>query len=99
MIRVLISMLMLSVFMPAAWADSEDHERAHKLMREHQVLPLSDIMASVAHAYPGKVLDVELEEEHGKIVYEMKILGADGVLREIDVDARNARIIKSKVEH
>ncbi|ATX79426.1 Peptidase propeptide and YPEB domain-containing protein [Mariprofundus aestuarium] len=99
--RLLIVLLLLSLtaISPVAWGDEEDHERAHRLMHEHQVLPLSRIAEIIATPYPGKILDLELEEEdNGLIVYEIKILGEDSGVRKIKVDARTGSVLESEVD-
>ncbi|ATX82185.1 Peptidase propeptide and YPEB domain-containing protein [Mariprofundus ferrinatatus] len=99
--RLLLILLMLSLplLSPAAWGDEKDHERAHRLMHEHQVLPLSRIVEMISGPYPGKILDVELEEEDNEaIVYEMKILGKDRGVRKIKVDARTGNILESEID-
>lgn len=40
--------------------------------------------------YPGQLLEVELDD--GK--YEIEILGANGVVMELDYDATSGRLIK-----
>jgi uncharacterized membrane protein YkoI len=41
----------------------------------------------------GEVLKVELEREDGRFVYEVKILSADGRVREVELDSRDGSII------
>jgi uncharacterized membrane protein YkoI len=42
------------------------------------------------------VLEVELEREGARWVYELKLLQRDGTLLRLDVDARTADILKKK---
>jgi uncharacterized membrane protein YkoI len=42
---------------------------------------------------PGKVIEAELEKKHGKGVWEVEIVGADGKVTEIHVDADTGAVI------
>jgi uncharacterized membrane protein YkoI len=53
----------------------------------------------VASRYPGsRVLEVELEEEHGRYSYEMEVLTAQGVVRELELDARTGELLQDELE-
>jgi len=39
------------------------------------------------------LLEVELEEEKGRVIYEMELLGEDRVVRTLKVNARNGKIL------
>lgn len=46
---------------------------------------------------PGRsLLEAELEEEHGAYVYEVELLTTGGVVRELELDARDGRILKDE---
>jgi uncharacterized membrane protein YkoI len=42
----------------------------------------------------GKAVEAELEKEHGKTVYEVKIIDESGTTREIYVDAQSGNVVK-----
>ena len=42
----------------------------------------------------GKAVHAELEKEHGKTVYEIKIIDETGTTREIYVDAHSGDVVK-----
>lgn len=48
--------------------------------------------------FPGKVLEAELENEHGQAVYEIEIASTTGVVTEIKVDAQSGELLDSEVE-
>ncbi len=80
---------------PHALADS-DHDRARAALLAGEVLPLPAILERVAQAHPGEVLKVELERDHGRWVYELKILQSGGVLLKLEVDAKDATVIRRR---
>jgi uncharacterized membrane protein YkoI len=89
-------MILLAVLSagPMAWAG--DHERARALLEQGEILSLSEIMKQASSQVPGKVLEVELEEEDGLIVYEIEFLSEQGVIMEMIIDARTGRLISVK---
>ena len=74
-------------------ARAGDHERARALLEEGKIMSLSEIMKQTSTTIPGKILEVELEEKGGLIVYEVEFLGEKGVVMEMLIDARDGRII------
>lgn len=95
-----LALLALVLLIPpgaALRADPEfhdgDHDRAHRAVMEGQIRPLTDLLPQVAPALGGRILDVELETEHGRMVYEFTVVSPDGRVREVMVDAATARII------
>jgi uncharacterized membrane protein YkoI len=65
-----------------------DHDRARRAVQAGEVLPLQEVLNRLARRQPGQVLEVELEREAGRWVYEIKLLQPDGRLRKLQVDAR-----------
>jgi uncharacterized membrane protein YkoI len=84
----------------AAHAGEEDHERARKALEAGEVLPLKTILEGVERVYPGQVMDVELEREHGsrgeRWIYKVKVLRTGGALVKLKVDARDGTVVGSK---
>jgi len=75
-----------------------DHERARKALEEGQALPLTEILERVRHKLDGEVIGVEFDRRRNRYVYEFKVIGADGRLREIRVDALSADILRIEDE-
>jgi len=94
MLRLLL-VLLLTLPAAVARADS-DHDRALLLRHQGEILPFSEILQHVNTNHPGQVLEVELKERKPHPVYKIEMLGDDGVVREISVDAVNGDILKEK---
>ena len=77
----------------ATRADDDDHDFAKSALEQGRVLPLADIIAKVSRQVPGKVIEVELEDEDGSLVYDL-ILSPQGRLQEIEVNAATGKILK-----
>lgn len=71
-----------------------DHERARRALEEGRARPLAEILEAVRGRLDGEVIGVEFDREDGRYVYEFKVVGADGRLREVYVDALSAEILK-----
>jgi len=95
----LLLLLSLSCIVPAVLADGEhDHDRARAVMvmLAGEVLPLSTILERVAREQPGQVLEVELERDDGRWIYELKLLQGEGKLVKLKVDARDGAVLRKK---
>lgn len=79
--------LLLLLAIPAVPAAAGDHERALELRRAGAILPLAAILDRAQAQYGGEAIEVELEEEDGAYVYEIELLGPDGVVRDYLYDA------------
>ncbi|HEX7072693.1 MAG TPA: PepSY domain-containing protein [Hyphomicrobiaceae bacterium] len=75
-----------------------DHEQARRALEEGRARPLADILAEVRPRLGGEVIDVEFEREDGRYVYEFKVITPAGQLREIEVDALTAEILKDEAD-
>ena len=74
-----------------------DQDEALRLRREGVIMPFEQLMEHIGNAYPGStLLEAELEEEDGVLVYEVEILTTSGVVRELELDARNGNILKDE---
>lgn len=93
----LASLLLVGWVPPSAWgSDSRDHERARAAVEAGQVLPLPTLLERLRRTHPGQVLELELERDDGRWIYEVKLLQANGQLLKLDVDAATAQVLQVK---
>lgn len=71
----------------------DDYIEAKRLRDEGEIMSLEKILKDVKQTYPGRILEVELEYENGRIVYELEILGDDSIVREIYIDAKSGVLL------
>lgn len=88
-------LLLMLVSCVAAAATPRDHERAREAARRGEFVSLQAILADAERRQPGRVLDVELDDDDE---YEVEILRADGVVVELDYDARTGTFLELEVE-
>lgn len=75
--------------------DHDDHVEARVLLQRGEILPLSRILVLVQQRVPGDVVEVELEHgKHHGWEYEVKVLTAQGRVREVKLNARTGEVRK-----
>lgn len=79
-----------------AWAGDDDHDRARRAVEEGRIMPLKDILARAEAAYPGQMIEAELEEHGGSMVYEIKMLTTDGRVMKLLYDAQTGVFLRAK---
>ena len=90
--------LIVGLFAGSPWAVAdEDEEIAGNIAA---VAPMRSLLARVHTAYPGQVLEVELEREEygneGVWVYEVKLLTNRGNVLKLEYDAVDLELLKMK---
>jgi uncharacterized membrane protein YkoI len=83
---------------PTAGASDDEHDRdaVHRAVEAGEIKSLADILAAVRGKLPGEVAGVEIEREHGRWLYEFRVVDSKGRLYEVYVDARSGTIEKIK---
>jgi len=70
-----------------AWRD------LHEAVREGRIVPLPQILDWLEARYAGQVLEVELERDDGRMLYEVEMLGPQGQVVEFEFDAASGELI------
>jgi len=86
-------------FRPASgyWNEDTEGRRGNSIAEgphDAATLPLARALDLAAQHLPGEVLKVELENKHGRSIYEIKVLAANGRVREIELDARTGKVLE-----
>lgn len=76
------------------WED-DDHayDRARRAVDQGEARPIAELLERLKTQVPGEVVGVEFEHEHGKWVYEFKIIDGGGRLLEVYVDAQTGIVL------
>jgi uncharacterized membrane protein YkoI len=85
--------------MAPAWSDGKgkgDHERARQAVKAGEVMPLPALLERLQRTHPGQVLEIELEQEKGRWIYEVKLLQGGGGLSKLELDARTGEVLSSR---
>lgn len=70
-------------------------DRALKAVRSGNAAPLKEILVAVKRRFDGDVVRVKLAHQGQRLVYNIRILGADNQLRDIVVDAKAGQILST----
>lgn len=83
---------------PSLADDRHDHDRARQALEAKEILSLRTLLARIERQHPGQIMEVELEREHGRWRYEIKLLQTDGALVKLEFDARDGSLLRSKTK-
>ena len=93
---LLISVLLTFITLPFyTWAD-DDHVRARDLVESGEILPLEKLLQTAFEGQQWRLLEAELEREHGRYIYELEILDNKGKVREHKYDAKTGELLQDK---
>jgi uncharacterized membrane protein YkoI len=92
-LALLLAACLLAASGAASGREDGDHEAARKAMARGEILPLTRILAVVAKANPGNVLEVELDRHGQRFVYEVKVLTPAGKVNEVQVDGKTGALL------
>ena len=74
-----------------------DQDEALRLRKDGLIMPLESLLQQAMDRHPGaRLLEAELEEDDGVYIYEIELLTADGIARELELDARDGRLLKDE---
>jgi uncharacterized membrane protein YkoI len=101
-IKNFVSVMLLAVIMfisNIVYADDDtDQNEALRLLQEGKIVSLETILTKVNLIHTGKIIEAELEEKHGRYIYEIEILSDDGIVWELKYDASSATLLSTEKE-
>jgi len=71
-----------------------DANEARELKQSGQILSLETIIAQVRKEYPGTIIEIELDEEKNRYIYEIELVTDEGVVIELEIDAATGEVLK-----
>lgn len=78
--------------------DGYDRSEIRQMVEEGKILALEDILARYPESTHGRLLDLEVERDDSRIVYELEFLRDDGRVLELEVDATNGHLLERELE-
>ncbi len=75
-----------------------DHQLSRRLMEKGEILPLQEVLGHIERERTGRVLEVELDSERGRHVYEIELLGEEGRVWEYKLDAATGEVLERELE-
>ncbi len=95
-LKVLLAVVLAAASGCVLADEVKDHDRARQALESGEILPLRQILEKIEAAYPGQVLEVELERKHGRWLYELKLLQKDGLRIKLLVNAADGEVLSDK---
>ncbi len=71
----------------------EDESKEKAALAASATVTIDQAIKAATDKVPGKVIEAELEKENEKLVWEVEIVGADGKLSELYVDAATGALV------
>lgn len=87
---------LLLVAAPAAWSDDKEKEANVADLAKQAKVSVEDAIKTATSNVKGQVVEAELEKKHDKTVWEVEVLGEDGKVKEVHVDAITGQIIDTE---
>lgn len=81
----------------AVAGERDEAERVRAAVQVGEILPLPQLLERLQRSHPGQVLEIELEREDGRWIYEIKLLQAGGRLLKLEVDAKSGAVLRQRV--
>ena len=76
--------------------NEHEYEEHHHTRDDKNALPLIDtsiLLNRIAAEQNGRIIKLERERKRGRDLYEIKLIGPDGRVYELKVDARSGEVI------
>jgi uncharacterized membrane protein YkoI len=94
-LTAVLALGMVALFGATAWAD--DKGNVADLAKEAKVT-IDQAIKTALDKVPGTPVEAELEKKHGKTVWEVEVLGADGKVTEVHIDAADGTVIDTEAK-
>jgi uncharacterized membrane protein YkoI len=79
-----------------AWSDDKEGKVAD-LIKDAKV-SIEQAIKTALEKVPGTAIEAEIEKKHGKTVWEVEVLGADGKVTEVHIDAATGAVIDTEAK-
>lgn len=78
-------------------ADDFDQDQVLQLRQAGVIVALEQILQVVYQRHPGsRLLEAELDEDDGELIYELELVTRDGRVRELEFNARDGSLLKDE---
>ena len=95
-VLALIAGTCLAASLQCVVAGDEDDAQAAALQKSGEIMSTDDIVQKVHSEHPGKILETELKKKAGQYIYEVDVLGPDGIKKEFSYDAKTGKFLSAE---
>lgn len=97
--RMLPALIFACLVLPLAVnADRMDHDLVKELREAGEIVPLQSLLPDARARHSGRIIEIELEYKRDLLVYEIEMVGDDGVVQEYFYDATDGRFLWEEVQ-
>jgi uncharacterized membrane protein YkoI len=97
MSRFTTLLLVGALLLPAGRAGSDpDSDRARAARAAGRTVALETLVEWVEQRYHGRLLEAELEQEDGALVYELEWMTPESSVLEFEFDAHSGRLLEAE---
>lgn len=86
--------IITALLLPLLVVAENDHERAKALFESGEILPLEQILKNIRDEYPGRLLEIQLQQKKEAVIYEVELLDNQGRVWELKLDAVTGELLK-----
>jgi len=95
-LAAVLALTLVFAFSVTAWSDDKEGNVA-ELVKDAKVT-IDQAIKTAQEKVPGTVVEAELEKKHGKTVWEVEVVGADGKVTEVHIDAATGTVIDTEAK-
>lgn len=77
---------------------AEDHNKALNLVKSGEIMPLTTILQKLQRLEQGQVIEVELEKNKNRLIYEIELVNKHGIVKKYIFDAKSGVLIREKIK-
>lgn len=77
---------------------ADDHGRVREWRQQGVILPLEKVLEKIPSHLDGRILEVELEGDRRRPIYEVEILDQQGRVWELKLDARSGELLDRELD-
>tara|TARA_R110002153_G_scaffold18021_3_gene63117 strand:+ start:175898 stop:176191 length:294 start_codon:yes stop_codon:yes gene_type:complete len=82
--------LSISLLSPLLMAD-DDSDRARILLERGQIISIDHLLANIRQHGDWQILELELDEYHDRLIYEVELLDQQGTVHKLNYDAKTGQ--------
>tara|TARA_B100002049_G_scaffold237077_1_gene226023 strand:- start:541 stop:963 length:423 start_codon:yes stop_codon:yes gene_type:complete len=77
-------------------SDAAEARAARRALAAGEIQPFGRLLAQVERECRGRFVEMELEEDDSRWIYEIKLLGPQGDVAELEYDAADLRLLEAE---
>lgn len=93
---VAVSVLLGPALSRADDDDAAPMRAARAALEAGEIRPLSELLARIEDRCDGRFVEMELDEDDGRWIYEIKLLGPRGDVAELEYDAADLALLEAE---